>query len=109
MADEASILMFSGRPDLALAALGRIAGSDRRTRVVWAIAGAPALAVTGRTAEAVGVAKAGFADHVALGDALAIAHPAMHIVNQVFALTEAGRLAEAEQLARAGGGHAARR
>ncbi len=36
------------------------------------------------------------------GEALAIAPPATHIVNQVFALTEAGRLAEAEQLARAG-------
>ena len=48
------------------------------------------------------VAEAGYADHVALGDELAIAHPAMHIVNQVFALTEAGRLAEAEQLARDG-------
>jgi len=39
---------------------------------------------------------------VALGDELAIAHPATHVINQVFALTEAGRLAEAEQLARAG-------
>src|SRR5262249_28201470 len=44
----------------------------------------------------------GYAEHVALGDELAIAHPATHVVNQVFALTEAGRLAEAEQLARAG-------
>ena len=102
VADEASILMFSGHPERALAVLERIVGSDRRTRVVRAIAGAPALAVTGRTAEAVKAAKAGFADHVALGDELAIAHPAMHLVNQVFALTEAGRLAEAEQLARAG-------
>jgi DNA-binding CsgD family transcriptional regulator len=102
VADEASILTFSGRPDRALAVLERIGGSDRRTRVVRAIAGAIALATAGRTAEAVGVAEAGFADHVALGDELAIAHPAMHIVNQVFALTEAGRLAEAERLARAG-------
>ena len=58
--------------------------------------------MTGRTAEAVRVAEAGYANHVALGGELAIAHPAMHIVNQVFALTEAGRLAEAKQLARAG-------
>jgi DNA-binding CsgD family transcriptional regulator len=102
VADEASILTFSGRPDRALTVLETIAGSDQRTRVVRAIAGAPALAAAGRTAEAVRVAEAGYADHVALGDELAIAHPAMHIVNQVFALTEAGRLAEAEQLARAG-------
>ena len=103
VADEASILTFSGRPDLALAVLERIAGGDLRTRVVRAIAGAPALAATGRTAEAFSVAEAGYADHVALGAEMDIAHPAMHIVNQVFALTEAGRLAEAEQLARAGG------
>ena len=101
-ADEAAILMFSGHPGQALAVLERITGSDQRTRVIRAISGVPALAVTGRTAEAATTAEAGFTDHVALGDELAIAHPATHIVNQVFALTEAGRLAEAEQLARAG-------
>jgi DNA-binding CsgD family transcriptional regulator len=102
VANEAAILTFSGHPDRALALLGSLTGSDRRTRVVWAIAGAVALAMVGRTAEAVTLAEASFADHMALGDELAIAHPATHIVNQVFALTEAGRLAEAEQLARAG-------
>ncbi|HEY6296625.1 MAG TPA: LuxR C-terminal-related transcriptional regulator [Streptosporangiaceae bacterium] len=102
VADEASIWTFSGRPDRALEVLERIPDGDQRTRVVRAIAGAPALAAAGRTAEACRVAESGYADHVALGDELAIAHPAMHIVNQVFALTEAGRLAEAEQLARAG-------
>jgi DNA-binding CsgD family transcriptional regulator len=102
VADEASIWTFSGRPDRALEVLERIPDGDQRTRVVRAIAGAPALAATGRTAEACRVAESGYADHVALGDELAIAHPAMHIVNQVFALTEAGRLAEAEQLARVG-------
>ena len=102
VASEASVLMFSGRPDRALTVLERLAGDDRRTRVVRAIVEAVALAATGRTAEAVGIAEAGFAEHVALGDELAIAHPATHIVNQVFALTEAGRLAEAEQLGRAG-------
>jgi DNA-binding CsgD family transcriptional regulator len=102
VADEAAILMFSGHPDRALAVLGQISGSDRRTRAVRAIVEAVALATTGRTADAVAVAEAGFADHTALGDELAIAHPATHIINQVFALTEAGRLGEAEQLARAG-------
>jgi len=58
--------------------------------------------MTGRTADAVKTAEVGYTDHFALGDELAIAHPAMHLVNQVFALAEAGRLAEAEQLARAG-------
>jgi DNA-binding CsgD family transcriptional regulator len=101
-ADEASILMFSGHPGRSLAVLERITGDDLRARVVRAIVGAVALAATGRTAQAVGVAETGYAEHVALGDELAIAHPATHVINQVFALTEAGRLAEAEQLARAG-------
>jgi DNA-binding CsgD family transcriptional regulator len=102
IADEASVLTFSGHPDRALAVLDGITGGDRRTRVIRAIAGAPAMAMAGRTAQAIAAAEAGLADHSALGDELAIAHPAMHIVNQVFALTEAGRLAEAEQLARSG-------
>jgi DNA-binding CsgD family transcriptional regulator len=102
VADEASVLTFSGHPDRALTVLGRTADGDQRTRVVRAIAGAVALAAAGRTAEAVALARAGHADHVALGDEPAIAHPAMHVVNQVFALTEAGRLAEAERVARAG-------
>jgi DNA-binding CsgD family transcriptional regulator len=103
-ADEASVLVFSGHPARALDVLGRSTGSDRRTRVARAIAAAPALAVTGRTAEAVETARLGYAEHVALGAELAIAHPAMHLVNQVFGLAEAGRLAEAEQLARDGAG-----
>jgi len=102
VADEASVLTFSGHPNRALAVLGQITGTDQRTRVVRAIAGAIALATAGQTAEAAALARAGHADHLALGDEPAIAHPAMHVVNEVFALTEAGRLAEAEQLARAG-------
>ena len=101
-ADQASVLTFSGLPSRALAVLQHLKGTDRRTRVVRAIAAAPALAVSGRITDAVNAAKAGYADHVTVGEELAIAHPAMHLVNQVFALTEAGRLAQAEQLASAG-------
>ncbi len=101
-ADEASVLVFSGHPAQALEVLERVTGRDRRTRVAQAIAAAPALAVTGRTAEAVRTAQAGYAEHVALGDELGLAHPAMHLVNQVFGLAEAGRLAEAENLAQDG-------
>jgi DNA-binding NarL/FixJ family response regulator len=102
VAEQASVLTFSGQPERALAVLEDLEGTDRRTRVVRAIAAAPALAVTGRTADAIKAAEVGYADHVALGEELAIAHPAMHLVNQVFALTEAGQLTQAERLARAG-------
>jgi DNA-binding CsgD family transcriptional regulator len=102
VADEASVLTFSGHPDRALAVLERIEGASRRTRVVRAIAAAPALALTGQTAEALKVAEAGYADHLALGDELAIAHPAMHLVNQVFALAEANRFAGPRRLVLSG-------
>jgi hypothetical protein len=42
----------------AIAVLERIEGASRRTRVVRAIAAAPALALTGQTAEALKVAEA---------------------------------------------------
>src|SRR5262249_38025465 len=91
-------------PERALGVLEHMEGTDRRTRVVRAIAAAPALAVTGQIAAAVKAAEAGYADHLALGEELAIAHPAMHLVNQVFALAEAGRLADAQRLATEGAG-----
>jgi DNA-binding CsgD family transcriptional regulator len=102
VAEEAAIWMFSGQPVRALEVLDGILGSEIRTRVVRAITRASLLATMGRTAEAVRVAETGFADHMVLGDELAIAHPATHIVNQAYALAEAGRLVEAERLASAG-------
>ena len=49
---------------------------------------APVLAATGQTAEAIKVAESGFADHMILGDELAMAHPATHVANQAYALAE---------------------
>ncbi|MCU1353399.1 MAG: hypothetical protein JWM05_2608, partial [Acidimicrobiales bacterium] len=102
-AEEASVRVFSGDPQGALDVIAGLGDLDTlRVRVLRALSEAPALAFVGRTAEAVRVAEQGFADHTALGDSLAIAHPGSHIVSQVFALIEAGRLHEAEQLAMAG-------
>jgi DNA-binding CsgD family transcriptional regulator len=90
--------MFSGFPEMALQELTEVNADNVRARTVRAIVRSPALACLGRTTEAVEAAKAGFADHTALGNELAIAHPGTHIVNQVFALTEAGQLADANTL-----------
>src|SRR5215472_8461902 len=49
VADEASVLTFSGHPGRALAVLARTTGGGQRTRVVRAIAGAVALAAAGQT------------------------------------------------------------
>jgi DNA-binding CsgD family transcriptional regulator len=48
------------------------------------------------------VAERGYEVHMALGDPVAVAGPANHVVAQVQALTHAGRLAEADMLGRAG-------
>jgi DNA-binding CsgD family transcriptional regulator/tetratricopeptide (TPR) repeat protein len=103
LAGEASIEMFSGHPTRALELMESMRDDgDLRTRVERAIAEAPALAVSGRSEQAVRVATEGYADHAALGDQLAIAHPGTHVLTQVLALTEGGRLAEAAELAVAG-------
>ena len=97
---EAEVLAFGGYPMEALALLGRIDASPPRVDVLSAIPRAAALATIGRTAEAVTTSQRGFQEHLALGDELAIAPAGTHIVNQAWALVEAGRLAEADELGR---------
>ena len=102
VADEASALVFSGHPAEAIAKVESVSSTDRRVRVVLAIPAAPALSALGRTAEAIERAERAFSEHTEMGDELAIASPGTHVVAQVFALTDAGRLVEAESLARVG-------
>ena len=99
VAERSSVLLFSGRPQEALDNFATIDAHTDRTRVLIALIEAPALAAVGQTARAVEVAEAGFAEHSAMADPLALAHPGTHIVNQTFALVEAGRFDEAEELA----------
>ncbi len=97
---EAEILAMSGRPVDALALLDQVGGESPRLRVLTAIPRAAALAMTGRTAEAIAVSTQAFDDHLALGDELAIASPGTHRVNRLFALVQAGRLGEAAERGR---------
>jgi ATP/maltotriose-dependent transcriptional regulator MalT len=94
---DAEVLAISGRPLDALALLDSVNAASPRLRVLAAIPRAAALAMTGRTTEAIAVSKQAFADHLALGDELAIASPGTHRVNLLFALIQAGRLDEAEE------------
>ncbi len=103
LAGEARALVTAGRPGEALRVVELLAGdAEPRTRVLRALAEAPALAMTGRCEQAVAVAGRGFADHAELGDDVAIPHPGTHLVCQVYALAESGRLAEATEVARTG-------
>jgi ATP/maltotriose-dependent transcriptional regulator MalT len=97
---DAEVMAFSGRPLDALALLEHVDLTVPRIGVLAAIPFAAALAIAGRTVRAVEVSEQGYRDHLALGDELAIASPETHVVTQVFALVEAGRLAEAEELGR---------
>jgi DNA-binding CsgD family transcriptional regulator len=99
-AGEAEVLSLSGRPQEALAILDDLEPATPRLRVLAAIPRAQALALTGRTAEAIDVARRAAREHQALGDELAISSPGTHRVNLLFALTQAGRLGEAEARAR---------
>jgi DNA-binding NarL/FixJ family response regulator len=101
-AQQASLVGFSGRIDDALA-LAQLSGdATARARTAAAIARAPVLAMRGETGAALAVAEQGFAEHLALDPMLAIAHPGTHVVATVLALAEAGRLAEARDLAQVG-------
>jgi DNA-binding CsgD family transcriptional regulator len=97
---EAEVLAIAGQPIEALALLDKVAVEAPRLRVLAAMPRAAALAMTGQTAEAIAVGERAFEDHVALGDELAIASPGTHRVNMLFALVNAGRFEEADQLGR---------
>ena len=98
---EAEVLAISGHPVDALAVLEHVDVSRPRLRVLAAIPRGSALAMIGRTAEAIAVSTRAYKDHLAMGDELAIASPGTHRVNLLFALVQAGRLAEADAKGRA--------
>ena len=103
LVDEAQVLMASGHPADSLRLLdGLGTATDLRSRVFQALFEAPALAAMGQAERALTIARQGLADHLELGDQLAIAHPGIHLVTQVYALQEAGHVAEAAALATTG-------
>lgn len=102
IAEKGSVLLFSGHPQQAIDLFATIEVRTPRTEVLVALVESPALAAVGQTERAREVAVEGFAVHGAMEDPLALAHPGTHIINQVFALVEAGRVDEADELARLG-------
>jgi DNA-binding CsgD family transcriptional regulator/tetratricopeptide (TPR) repeat protein len=101
LAGEAEILALSGRATEALQLVEQIdTAMTPRLAVLVAIARGAALALVGRTTEALAVTRQAYRDHVALGDELAIAFPGTHLVTHTFALVQAGRLAEASEQGR---------
>jgi DNA-binding CsgD family transcriptional regulator len=96
------ILLFSGRPVDALGALADIREASPRVRALAAVTEIPALIMSGRCETAVTAARQALRARDELGDQLIITPPRVHILYEVHALTECGRLVEAEELAAAG-------
>ncbi|MEV4316770.1 LuxR C-terminal-related transcriptional regulator [Actinocrispum sp. NPDC049592] len=105
LAIEARVQVYIGLPGTALRTLSLLGDEpEPRTAVLAAVPRAMALVLLGRNESGLAVARRGLADHTRLGDQLAMVHPSTHLVIEVQALTEAGRLVEAGE--RATHGHA---
>ena len=94
-AAEAMSLAFAERPREALALLEEIGLMVAPISTVSGVAKAAALARVGRTADAIAVAELSREEQLGLPDPSAFGHPSLHLITRSFALTEAGRLAEA--------------
>ncbi len=102
-AQECWILVFSGLPAKAreLSASSPPA-TTLRGRVVRALADSYSMTLTGFPGVGLEIARDGHEQHLRIGDRLWLDQPPSHALAQVLALTEAGRLAEADDCAREG-------
>ena len=111
----ALLQMYGGDPAAALVTLGDPPppvppGDDEdpevrdalRTRVLWAIPGVPAIALSGRTADAVDLGSGAFEEHTRLGGEVGFSSLGTHLVTLGHALQEHGDLARAREIATAG-------
>ena len=101
-AGEALTLHFQGLPRQALALLDEELAPvpDLVSRVLRSVPESVASTTNGRPETGLRVATQGYIDHLALGDALTVSYPRAHVRAQFYALCEAGRLTEAENLQR---------
>jgi len=103
--NKASLMAVSGRPAQALALLDGLDANIQETQDInsWLIASmsrSAGLAYVGRSREAIDSGRASYAAHVKVDDrTLGPAHPTSQLVPVVFALTDAGELAEAGKVA----------
>ena len=105
--NEASIQLLSGRPDRALGVLDGQVAPDESVKTIQATVLVPALALAGRTREAVAI-SADIARRTELGFDVTSGLLGVHHSNHALALTEAGRLTDAALRARASAETAAR-
>jgi DNA-binding CsgD family transcriptional regulator len=103
LAQEAWIHVFSGWPAKARELVDSFSRSAApRVGVVRALAESYTLSLSGFPDAGLEIARRGHNDHLRLEEQLWLDQPASHVLAQVVALGEAGRLTEAAELARAG-------
>jgi DNA-binding CsgD family transcriptional regulator len=100
---RATFLVFEGRFTEALEVLAPLLGEDTDVAAAFsAIPGSVALALGGRTAEALKIARRGREARERLGELVQIGAPGVYLVAEAQVLFEDGRFAEAAELARLG-------
>lgn len=114
---QALLQVYDGDPAAALELLDRVPAADRltadvdaapsdpdvaRTQVLWATPGVPALALGGRTIEAIELAQLAYVRHGELAADVALTSRETHLLTLSVALQEHGAFDEAEHLATAG-------
>lgn len=102
-AQAAWTLVFSGFPAKARDVLQSLPGDGApRGTVVRALAESYAMSLAGFPGVGLEIARQGYEDHLKLPDQLWLDQPASHVLAQVVALSEAGRLVEAAECSRSG-------
>lgn len=98
-AADANVLAFSGRPEEAIERLHGLQYLVPPISTVASVARAAALAQLGRTTEAIDASSAGYREQLDSSGSAGVVHSALHLITGSFALTEAGRVHEAFEMA----------
>jgi DNA-binding CsgD family transcriptional regulator/DNA-binding transcriptional ArsR family regulator len=98
-AADANVLAFSGKPAQAIDRLQGMRFLVPPISTLASVARAAALAQLGRTQEAIATSETGYREQLDTTGTSAVFHSALHLITGAFALTEAGRVEEAFEMA----------
>ena len=96
--DEGMAYAMSGYPIEALAAIEDAPGLTPRARMLRSIVEAPALTMIGRCVTSGALSRRVYREHEALGDQIAVAHPAVHLIHLMHAQLDQGRFESASRM-----------
>lgn len=99
VAQEGMLWNSVARPQRALDAVANLQPDTARARVLLALVRGEGLCRIGHIEEAIEVAIEGFREHSELVEPVALASPGTHFVIHAFALMDAGRFSESDEMA----------